>query len=331
MSRRRALIFLVLAGCPEPVCEEGWTALADQEAGALLAVQGTSADDVWAVGGGLGLGGALARRWDGARWREIAIDAPDRSLWWVWPEAPGRAWMVGEGGLVARADGDAATILGAPLPSTLYGVWGSAPDDVWIVGGIPDGAATGDDDLVLHWDGAALTRVTVPVRGAALFKVWGAAADDVWVSGQGGTMLHWDGAAWTDRSDELATLAPALTVHGCSAGEVYAVAGQTLYALDGGVWTARADAPITSTVNGVSCGAAGVLVAGNGGLRLRLDRATGAWLDERLDGPWDTDYHGAWVDETGAAWAAGGNFNAPSPGARRGVLAHRGCPHPDGW
>lgn len=328
MRRRGAVAFVLLAGCPGPECEDAWTALADQEAGAVLSVQGTSADDVWAVGGGLGLGGALARRWDGSRWTSIALDEPDRSLWWVWPEAPGRAWMVGEQGLVAREDG---TVLGEPLAATLYGVWGSGPDDVWIVGGIPDGAATADDDLVLHWDGVALTRVAVPVRGATLFKVWGAAADDVWVSGQGGTMLHWDGAAWTDRSAELATAAPALTVHGCDGDEVYAVAGQTLYALEAGTWTERADAPITSTVNGVSCGADGVLVVGNGGLRLRLDRATGTWSDERLEGPWDTDYHGAWLDETGAAWAAGGNFNAPAPAARRGVLAHRGCPHPARW
>jgi hypothetical protein len=325
---RGALIFLLLAGCPDPECEDAWTALGDQQAGAVLAVQGTSADDVWAVGGGLGLGGALARHWNGDRWSEVPLDEPDRSLWWVWPESPGRAWMVGEGGLVAREDG---AVIGEPLASTLYGVWGSAPDDVWIVGGIPDGAATADDDLVLHWDGAALTRVTVPVRGATLFKVWGAAADDVWVSGQGGTMLHWDGAVWTDRSDELATAAPALTVHGCDGDEVYAVAGQTLYALDAGVWVARDDAPITSTLNGVSCGADGVLVVGNAGLRLRLDRATGEWLDERLEGPWDTDYHGAWIDELGAAWAAGGNFNTPAPTSRRGVLAHRGCPRPARW
>lgn len=328
MRRRWALGFLLFAGCPDPECEEAWTALADQDAGALLAVQGTSAADVWAVGGGLGLGGALARHWDGARWSEVPLDEPDRSLWWVWPESAGRAWMVGEGGLVAREDG---TVLGEPLASTLYGVWGSGPDDVWIVGGIPDGAATADDDLVLHWDGAALTRVTVPVRGATLFKVWGAAADDVWVSGQGGTMLHWDGAGWTDRSAELATAAPALTVHGCDAGEVYAVAGQTLYALDAGVWVARDDAPITSALNGVACGDGGVIVVGNAGLRLRLDRATGLWTDHRLDGPWDADYHGAWIDELGAAWAAGGNFNAPAPAARRGVLAHLGCPRPARW
>lgn len=336
---------VAVAGCPGPddACDvPAWGAVADQRDGALLSVQGGADGEVWAVGGGLGLGGALARRWDGDRWHDVDLArAPDdpRSLWWVWPDpgAPGHAWLVGEQGRIVQLGDGGAVARDAATGATLYGAWGAAADDVWIVGGVADGEATGDDDLVLRWDGAALTRVDVPARGAALFKVWGAAADDVWVSGQGGTMLHWDGAAWTDHSDELATAAPALTVHGCGPDEVYAVAGQTLHAWDGAAWAAVADAPITSTVNGVACApgeAGGVLVVGNGGLRLRRPRGgpdAGSWIDERLDGPWDTDYHGAWLDADGGAWAAGGNFIDPTPTERRGVLAFRGCPRPGAW
>ena len=146
------------------------------------------------------------------------------------------------GGLVVRRSGEAVTVDRIATDATLYGVWGSAPDDVWIVGGVPGGGADADDDFVRHWDGVAYAPVAgVPVRGATLFKVWGSGAGDVWISGEGGTMLHVTASGVVDHSDELSTAAPALTVHGCGANEVYAVAGQNLFAWDGPRWSRRTE------------------------------------------------------------------------------------------
>jgi hypothetical protein len=158
--------------------------------------------------------------------------------------------------------------------------------------------------------------------------VWGAGPGDVWISGEGGTMLHATAAGIADHSDELATLAPALTVHGCSASEVYAVAGQNIYAYGGVRWERLAEPRLGSVANGISCGAAGVLVVGNAGLKMRWDRATTTWTDERAEAPAGVDLHGAWIDDAGRAWAVGGNFNAPMPTSRRGVVGERGCPRP---
>lgn len=66
------------------------------------------------------------------------------------------------------------------------------------------------------------------------------------------------------------------------------------------------------------------------GLKLRWDRATGAWRDERAAAPTGVDLHGAWLDPAGRAWVVGGNFNAPMPTTRRGVVGVRGCPRPPG-
>jgi hypothetical protein len=288
------------------------------------------------VGGGLGLGGALVRHWDGDGWRTLDVTGAlgARSLWWVWPEpgtAPAAAWLTGENGAVARADA-AGNVVEHSLTTTatLYGVWGAAADDVWIVGGVPNAHRDADDDLVLRWDGARLTRLAgVPSRAAALFKVWGSAADDVWISGEGGTMLHWDGAALTDRSAELATLSSVLTVHGCARDDVWAVAGQGLYRFDGAAWTRRTDVTLGSAANGVSCGRDRVLVVGNAGLKASLDRATATWTDDRRAPPTFTDLHGAWLDPAGRAWAVGGNFNQPGATSRTGAAGVDGCPHPD--
>jgi hypothetical protein len=325
-------LVMLLAGCPgdEP-CAPGWTSLADDLPGAALSVQGTAADDVWVVGGGLGLGGPLVRHRDGGDWSTIDASPAlgDRSLWWVWPESIGTAWVAGEGGAVARIADGAVVDHSMATAATLYGVWGAAPDDLWLVGGIANGQRDPEDDLIWRWDGTSLTPMPgVPSRGATLFKVWGSAADDVWISGEGGTMLHWDGAAFTDHSAALATVSSVLTVHGCAADDVWAVAGQGLFHWDGAAWSRRTDLTLGSFSNGVSCGRDRVVVVGNGGLKATLDRATGTWTDDRRAPPTFTDLHGAWVDPLGRAWAAGGNFNQPGATTRTGALGLSGCPHP---
>ena len=319
-----------LAGCPDgdPECEEelAWRLVGRDVDGAALSVQGRAADDLWVVGGGRG-NGPLATHWDGTRWRQrpLQLDPDHQTWWWSWTSPGGTTWLVGDRSVIARLDTAGGDILEAlDVGGTLFGVWGAADDDVWFVG---------TDERIARWDGAAIVLLAPPIgNGADLFKVWGTAADDVWISGEGGTMLHWNGAGFVDHSAELNTFAPALTVHGCSATEAYAVAGQALFAWDGVAWARRAEPVLGSAANGVSCGADGVLVVGNAGLKLRWERASGpggAWLDERSAPPNGTDLHGAWFDPAGRAWAAGGNFNDPSDAPRVGVVGVRGCPMPD--
>lgn len=334
---RRAVALLLLAGCPSddgaPPCEPGWASLSSTLPRAALSVQGTAADDVWVVGGGLGLGGPMIRHWDGVTWSSVTLDGDDRSLWWVWPEARGVAWVVGERGAIHRValGGGAPAIEDHSITTaaTLYGAWGAGPDDVFFVGGIPNARRDDDDDLILRWDGVAMAPLAgVPSRGATLFKIWGSSSTDLWVSGEGGTMLHVGGAELTDHSAELATPSSVLTVHGCAADDVWAVAGQGLYRFDGTAWTRRTDVTLGSAANGVSCGPDRVLVVGNAGLKASLDRVAGTWTDERRAPPTATDLHGAWIDPAGRAWAVGGNFNQPGATTRTGAAGIDGCPHP---
>jgi len=336
-AERRALVGLVallaLPGCPGGECSVDWGPTFDQLDRSVLSVNGRGDDDVWMVGGGVGVDvAALAMHWDGSAWNQVDTGHHE-TLWWVWLDPTGdAAWMVGEDGLVLRWSNGSVDVLPTDTSATLYGVWGAAGDDVWIVGGTVGAGFSTDNDVVLHWDGATLSRDdTRPARGAVLFKAWGASADDLWVSGEHGTMLHRTAAGWDDLSDQLATQASLLTVHGCSADEVYAVGGRALYAWDGSSWAARDDVDPPSFLNGVSCGDAAVLAVGNGGARVRLDRDAGTWIDDQFADPWDTDYHGAWVSPTGNLWAVGGNFLLP-PGTapRTGVVAFRGCPRPPG-
>jgi hypothetical protein len=333
----RAFLVLALAahaasGCGGD-CTPSWRPVFEAALDrSVLSVWGSRADDVYLVGGGLGVAGrgALALHWNGRAWRELATGR-EETLFWVWG-APGATdvWMVGERGLVLRWDGASFRVVPSGTSATLYGVWGASAADVWIVGGLPGAGAGLDNDVVLRWNGQALTRdASIPTRGAALFKVWGASAGDVWVSGEIGTLWRHTAQGWRDHASDLGTRASLLTVHGCSASEVYAVGGTDVWRFDGRAWATVRQAP--SGANGVSCGSRGVLVAGNAGLKMRYERTLDRWFDDRLAEPWQTDFHGAWVSPDGDLWAAGGNFLLPpSSGNRTGVVGYNGCRPPSG-
>ncbi len=301
---------LALTACGDDDASVRWHQVDGELDRAALAVTGTSDSDVVVVGGPLGATGtALALHYDGDAWTEFGQSLGGVTLWWSWiaPDT-GDVWLVGEQGTVARYDGSTVETFTSGTTSTLFGVWGTAADNVWIVGGDPIG--NGDDDVVLHWNGSDLTAETVPARGAALFKVWGAGADDVFISGEGGTILHRTASGWADVS--VSTVSSLLTVHGCSASDVYAVGGQSAYYYDGTSWAELSEPEILGIVNGVSCGANAVLMVGNAGLKLRLDMVTGQWINDGFEKPFDQDLHGAWVSPTGELWAVGGNFNVPA-------------------
>jgi hypothetical protein len=292
-----------------------------------LAIWGSGDDDVYVAGGPLGAAGmAMLRHFDGATWTEIGTGTR-QTLWWVWgAPAATDVWMVGEEGTVLRYDGERVSEVASGTAAHLYGVWGSSSDDVWIVGGRP--GPGGPDDVVLRWDGRTLSAVELPAsRGAALFKVWGSAPGELWVAGEGGTLWRRSAGAWTDVSPELDTLETLTTVHGCAADDVYAVGGRSIYHFDGARWSRDGRGEILAVPTGVACSPETVLVVGSGGLKLRLDRAAGTWIDETFAAPYDTDFHGAWISPTGVLWATGGDYVTPASAVTRrtGVLARQGC------
>lgn len=137
----------------------------------LRAVTGVSADNVWAVGAGLG--GTAILHWNGHAWTRMPS-----------PNGP------------------------QPL-NQLFGVTAVSTDDVWAVGTSgPFGQMTGRT-LILHWDGHRWTKVASPNPGRTNNGLYGVSATthhDVWAVGALSNnledsyvhlYLHWDGTAWT--------------------------------------------------------------------------------------------------------------------------------------
>jgi hypothetical protein len=338
---------IALAGCPEttprpdPVPDAGpdapgavaeWKVVLEGLDGALLSIWGTSADDIWTVGGSLGNGkGATVLRFDGAAWHDQHADATggDVSYWWVNGSSATDVWLVGEKGRTTHWDGSKLEERASGTTATLFGVIAFAPDDAWAVGGIPE-QPDQPNDVVLHWDGAAWTPEALPApTKSALFKVWGTSKDDLYAVGEAGVIWHRTGAGWAREAEGLAT-GRLTTAYGCSASEIFVVGGRDLLTKTDGTWARAAIDPllVVNDLNGVSCAPASapprdwgrVVVVGGGSLKLRL--AGGTWQSDFGSKPF-ADLHGSWVDPTGAMWGVGGNFNAtPKAGASRsGVVA----------
>jgi hypothetical protein len=181
----------------------------------LQAVHGASDDFAVAVG----LYGVIA--WNGSEWTRI-----DEGRAATLERVRGAGDRVFAGPY--RFDGERWTDQ-SERPRTapaLRGVWGSSASDVW---------AVGDDGRILHFDGAAVTRVE-SATSATLHAIWGSAADDVRAVGDAGTIVRWDGRAWA--LEPSGTEEPLYAIWGSSPREVWAggSAGTMLHH-DGSAWS----------------------------------------------------------------------------------------------
>ena len=118
-----------------------WTQVDSRATVILRGIWGSSASDVWTVGGNGTIRhfGPNASAW-------AIVDAPTRAnLNAVWGSGPNDIWVVGDYGTILHWDGKTWTESDAAFPARkakphLYGIWGSGPNDVWIVG----------NDIALH-------------------------------------------------------------------------------------------------------------------------------------------------------------------------------------
>jgi hypothetical protein len=134
-------------------------------AGALYAVSGVSAGDVWAVGrDGVDGDAAFAEHWDGKQWTAVPTGSPGRGPF-LSVAAAGHADVWASSTRAEHWDG-AAWSVSATSGRLVYGfgmLAASGPRDVWALGERHSGELpSGHWDMVAsHWDGSAWTRSQV--------------------------------------------------------------------------------------------------------------------------------------------------------------------------
>lgn len=156
----------------------------------IRALWGSSASDVWAVGGG----GKVFRyappaddtpaSWMGVNsFTTTPLDA-------VWGSSASDVWAVGADGTVRHFDGDLSEgffAVSSPTTRALHGLGGSSASDIW---------AVGDQGTILHFDGKTWSLATTGLATGQtpdLFAVWASGPDDVWIAGDG-VVLHRTGS-----------------------------------------------------------------------------------------------------------------------------------------
>lgn len=207
----------------------GWSQVASPDPdhnGRLNAVTALSPSDVWAVGSycaahcgtGSAVFHALALRWDGTTWKQVASPSPAGSLTatlnGVGATSSASAWAVGTycsvncdqarpappprpDTFILRWDGTAWKQVASPDPGGRYGsslssVSVLSPDNAWAAGNYGTRKSfrnfTPGNSLVLHWNGSTWTRQPSPsfgepAPGSVLYGVGAVSPSDVLAAG----------------------------------------------------------------------------------------------------------------------------------------------------
>ena len=302
-----------------------WTVIHQDLRPALMSVWGTSATNVYAVGGDPDATGPAVLHWDGATWTQLETgDTGD--LWWVFGFEGGPVYMGGQNGRIQRYADGTFTPMTTPSTGTVFGIWGASPTDVWAVGGAEGGASgafawrlVGDAWVAAEGFPAEITE------RAVLWKVAGTGADDVVMVGTGGAAVTWDGDGFT--VDDLGVGESLFTV--ATQGErVVAVGGFAtglVMERTAGGWEDHAPSGAAGMI-GVSLapGGGGIVVGSFGEV---LESTGGEW--QSAPGPaTEESLHAVWIDPDGGAWTVGGQVQAFP--LIHGVLAYRGSMNVEG-
>jgi len=196
--------------------------------GSFNGISAASADDVWAVGGGVPKTGYLLEHWDGHVWTPITVPTPPGTYIGGFDSVDVRSandvWAVGAQYVdhvaktaIVHWNGKKWSLVPSPnSPNLEYpdneltGVTAISADDVWAVGLAGEHLFLPSVTLILHWDGHRWSRVRSPNVGAVANQIWavdGSSPDDAWAVGyysdtdfdndqDAYLYLHWDGHRW---------------------------------------------------------------------------------------------------------------------------------------
>ena len=175
---------------------EGETSGTDED---LWGVWGTSAENLWAVGGsGFPDATATLLHRTATGWSSVALPPLMRSevhaLFKVWGSAEDDVWAVGQRGVVLHYDGAVWEERLVGTGEDLIAVWGTGRDHVAMVGGRGNG-------VLVVWDGATYARRELNLV-PGLNGVWMGEPEVLHIVGVNGTRmaLAWDGTPLRDDS-----------------------------------------------------------------------------------------------------------------------------------
>jgi hypothetical protein len=318
-----SLVVGVWGACTSSSAPE-WQVVARHLPSAVLSVWGTSADDVYLVGGDAGDGrGPAVFHGDGASWTRLDTGQVG-NLWWVFGFSSGPVYLGGDGGMILRYQGGTFTRMTTPGIGTVFGIWGATTDDVWAVGG-NEGGGGGAFAWRLQGDTwVAATSLPVDPLRDAIWKVYGRSARDAWMVGTNGKVVRWDGTSLTAATTGGESL---FTVH-ADAERFVTVGGfgtGKILENEGSDWH-DASPPGAPPFIGVCLSSHGDYVVGQEGAVYK--RGSSGWTAQNLGLHLEESFHAVWIDPSGGVWAVGGQVLTLPLG--NGIVMHQGTQIPEG-
>ena len=302
----------------------------------LVAVWGSSATDVWAVGSG----GSILQ-YDGAGWKAVPSTTTE-TLYGVWGTVPGEVWVVGSFRTLLHGPGPS---ISQPVwtnetpfttgelnpPGRVYALWGATADDVRAAGTPYVHVLDNEGNVVpgnhLHRVGdvwTALEGFDGRFPQGTIRSIWGSSPEDVWLSIDNsseepwarGTLLHGvapavgEPLAWQVVDSQSSVVLESLW--GSSAGDVWAVGfGGTVRRYTSGAtkWAVVDDVPTHETLHRVwGTGPNDIWAVGDAGTILHFDGTT--WTEPTVAFPLGKkpNLSGVWGSGPNDVWVVGDGY-----------------------
>ncbi len=208
-------------------------------------------------------------------------DVENTPLFAITGDAAGRAWAVGDDGIILAFDGQAWEQQTSAIQANLRGITCTESGQIFAVGaggvvissageglwealyniwGVDDThiLAIGDFGLVLRWNGENWAEFYAGTENF-LFDIWGDALDNIFIVGLSGTLAHFDSKRWnltpTRARDDL------MAIDGIPGYGPYAVGTQdNILHYDAGQWQPEVS-PTTAGLRAVCACANGIVYA----------------------------------------------------------------------
>lgn len=279
--------------------------------GFLSSVWGSSADDVFVVGGAAE---GEIHHYDGSSWKSMEVPQDTGLLVWVFGFGPSQVYAVGVDGAFIEYDGSTWAAKDPGTTEDLWGIWGRSPSDLWIVGG----SIGAGEPVLIHYDGDTFSDVGVdpeenPAGARALFKVWGIGSKTFAV-GQNGLILELSGEAWVSVPAGVEADEDFVSLWGTSESNIVVVGGRSnsqIARYDGSEFETVSQADLGGTSAVFMADESFAYVGGSPGYVGQFSRRDAIVT---VDVETDWDIHGLWGDENGTVYAVGGIGAAPFPG-----------------